>query len=88
MKKDFENQNLKTACEDNKESYINLVELNHINGNKKNVNNKSMYISIFFLILFLFLLIFFIDKNSYIVNKIAKNEKVRNYFLSFSKFSI
>ena len=86
MQKDFENQQLKIMDENNKETYINLVELNHIREKDKNSSNgKLIYYILYFMIgllLFLFVLFLLFDKNSYLINKIAKNEKVRNYFLS------
>lgn len=86
MQKDFELQNLKIKDENNKESYINLIELNHVNEkDKKNRKNVTLYYLICFsigLLLFILVLSMLLDKNSYLVNKIAKNEKVRKYFLS------
>ena len=86
MQKDFEKQNLKVADENNKVSYINLVELNHINEKtKKNGNSKAKYYFICFIfgiLLFVFILFLLFDKNSFLINKLAKNERIRKFFLS------
>ena len=42
MQKDFENQQLKIMDENNKETYINLVELNHIREKDKNSSNSKL----------------------------------------------
>ena len=85
MQKEFENQQLRITDENNNETYINLVELNHIREkDKKSSNSKLIYIIYFMIVLlfFLFMIFFLFGKDSYLINKIAKNEKIRNYFLS------
>ena len=62
MQKDFENQQLKIMDENNKETYINLVELNHIREKDKNSSNsKLIYYILYFMIgLLLFLFVLFL----------------------------